>query len=101
MSGKSIGSLIARWIGIARGRVSSTWSSGKDLTTPQMLPAGNHPNTLHMQPTWFKLSIRRTQTSLPSKSLWLGDRYFITYTDNTLMCFIHFEHFFKVLLFHF
>src|SRR5882672_7512736 len=99
MSGRSIGSLIVRWIGIARGQVSSTWLSGKALTTPLMQPAGSHLNTMHMHPTLCKLSIGHTQTSCPSKSLWSGDSYFITYTDHTLMPFMHSEHFFKVLLF--
>src|SRR5882672_3249 len=95
MSGRSIGSSIARWIGIARGQVSFTWSSGKALTTPLMQSAGSHPNTLHMHLTWFKLSIGHTQTSLPSKSLWSGDRYFLTYTHHTLMHFICLEHFLR------
>src|SRR5882672_4807992 len=94
MSGRSFGSWIARWIGIARGCIPFTWSSGKALITPQMQPAGNHSNTLHMHLTWFKLSIRRTQTSLPYKSLLSGNRYFLTYTDHTLTLFMHFEHFF-------
>src|SRR5882672_3118879 len=93
MSGRSIGSLIVRWIGVTRGRVSFTWSSGKALTTPLMQLAGSHPNTLHMHPTWFKLSIGHTQTGLPSKSLWSGDRYLLTYTHHTLIPFLHFEHF--------
>src|SRR5882672_3856858 len=93
MSGRSIGSLIVRWIGVARGWVSFTWLSGKALTTPLMQLAGSHPNTLHMHPTWFKLSIRCTQTSLPSKSLWSGDRYLLTYTHHTLIPFRYIEHF--------
>src|SRR5882672_1084986 len=100
-SGRSIRSLIARWISVARGQVSSTWSSGRALTTPQMQPARSHSNTLHMHPTWFKLSIGRTQTSLPSKSLGSGNRYFLTHTDHTLRLFMCFEHIFKVLLFYF
>src|SRR5882672_10801134 len=99
MSGRSIESLIARWIGIARGRVSFIWSSGKALTTPLMPLAGSRPNTLHMHLTWSKLSIGNTQTSLPSKSLWSGDRYFLTYTHHTLILFLHFTHFFDNLQF--
>src|SRR5467141_1287674 len=71
-SGRSFESLIARWIGVAKGQVSSTWSSGKVLTTLPMQPPGNHLNTSRTRQTWFRLSIGRIQTSHRPKSLEKG-----------------------------
>src|SRR5882672_3913516 len=84
MSGRSIGSLIARWIGIARGWVSSTWSSGKVLTTPPTQPAGNHWNTLQTQLTWSKHFTRHIQISPHPKSSGGGDHHLTSLLNITL-----------------
>src|SRR5882672_4695255 len=67
-NGKSIGSLIASWIGVARGQVSSIWSSGKDLTTLPTQPAGNHLNTWRTRLTWSRHSTGNILISPRSKS---------------------------------
>src|SRR5882672_4640138 len=97
-SGRSFESLIARLIGVAKGQVSSTWSSGKVLTTLPMQPAGNHLNTSRTRQTWSRLSIGRIRTSHQPKCLGRGPGIILLLQVKPL---INYEHFLEAVYFHF
>src|SRR5882724_6199571 len=60
-SGKSVRSLTAGMITIARGQDCFTLSNGKGLTTPPMPLVGNCLSTLPTHLTWSRHSIRLIQ----------------------------------------
>src|SRR5882724_7997690 len=71
-SGKSIGSLTAGLIAVARGQDCFTWLSGKASTTPPMPQVGNCLNTLKMHLMLSRHSIRPIQTSWLLESMRRG-----------------------------